>query len=96
MDFKLSVGVDTTGILLGPIPYTELHMNISWQSFNIEPRLMLLFIGIHNAWDAVTYHVFAKKPKHEESLSRSHRIEAKRMSCHGALTAAESNSTVPK
>jgi hypothetical protein len=23
--------------------------------------LMLLFIGIHNAWDAVTYHVFAKK-----------------------------------
>ena len=33
--------------------------------------LMLLFIGIHNAWDAVTYHVFVKKPKHEESLSRS-------------------------
>jgi hypothetical protein len=22
--------------------------------------LLLLFIGIHNAWDAVTYHVFAK------------------------------------
>ena len=23
--------------------------------------LMLLFIGIHNAWDAVTYHVFIKR-----------------------------------
>jgi hypothetical protein len=22
--------------------------------------LLLLFIGIHNAWDAVTYHVFVK------------------------------------
>ena len=29
--------------------------------------LMLLFIGIHNAWDAVTYHVFVKKPQHEEA-----------------------------
>ena len=26
--------------------------------------LLLLFIGIHNAWDAVTYHVFVKK--HEQ------------------------------
>jgi hypothetical protein len=26
--------------------------------------LLLLFIGIHNAWDAVTYHVFTKKQKH--------------------------------
>ena len=24
--------------------------------------LLLLFIGIHNAWDAATYHVFVKKP----------------------------------
>jgi hypothetical protein len=23
--------------------------------------LLLLFIGIHNAWDAVTYHMFVKK-----------------------------------
>jgi hypothetical protein len=23
--------------------------------------LLLLFVGIHNAWDAVTYHVFAKR-----------------------------------
>jgi hypothetical protein len=25
--------------------------------------LLLLFVGIHNAWDAVTYHVFVNKPK---------------------------------
>jgi hypothetical protein len=24
--------------------------------------LLLLFIGIHNAWDGVTYHVFVNKP----------------------------------
>jgi len=27
--------------------------------------LVLLFVGIHNAWDAVTYHVFVAKPKQE-------------------------------
>lgn len=29
--------------------------------------LLLLFIGIHNAWDAVTYHVFVKKRKKREA-----------------------------
>jgi hypothetical protein len=29
--------------------------------------LLLLFIGIHNAWDAVTYHVFVIKPKHDKA-----------------------------
>jgi hypothetical protein len=29
--------------------------------------LLLLFIGIHNAWDAVTYHVFVKKQHHHEA-----------------------------
>lgn len=29
--------------------------------------LLLLFIGIHNAWDAVTYHIFVAKPKAEEN-----------------------------
>ena len=28
--------------------------------------LLLLFVGIHNAWDAVTYHVFVKPEKNEE------------------------------
>jgi hypothetical protein len=28
--------------------------------------LLLLFTGIHNAWDAVTYHVFVNKRRHQE------------------------------
>jgi len=32
--------------------------------------LLLLFIGIHNAWDSVTYTVFVHKPKHEEATHR--------------------------
>ena len=28
--------------------------------------LLLLFIGIHNAWDGVTYHVFVKKTNLED------------------------------
>jgi hypothetical protein len=27
--------------------------------------LLLLFIGIHNAWDAVTYHIFVRRRQHE-------------------------------
>jgi hypothetical protein len=34
--------------------------------------LLLLFIGIHNAWDAVTYHVFVKNHRQgAASLSTS-------------------------
>jgi hypothetical protein len=29
--------------------------------------LLLLFVGIHNAWDIVTYHVFVKKHEEKES-----------------------------
>jgi hypothetical protein len=29
--------------------------------------LLLLFIGIHNAWDIVTYHVFVRGPEQRES-----------------------------
>jgi hypothetical protein len=32
--------------------------------------LLLLFIGIHNAWDAVTYHIFVKKPQQDEAEQR--------------------------
>jgi hypothetical protein len=27
--------------------------------------LLLLFVGIHNAWDAVTYHIFVKRSGRE-------------------------------
>jgi hypothetical protein len=29
--------------------------------------LLLLFIGIHNAWDAVTYHVFVRRREQQDS-----------------------------
>ena len=29
--------------------------------------LLLLFIGIHNAWDTVVWHVFVRKREHRES-----------------------------
>ena len=32
--------------------------------------LLLLFCGIHNAWDAVTYHVFNRKPEQQEPENR--------------------------
>lgn len=33
--------------------------------------LVLLFVGIHNAWDAVTYHIFTKK-KRQDGDERQH------------------------
>ena len=32
--------------------------------------LLLLFIGIHNAWDAVTYHVFVRKQGQQQAERR--------------------------
>jgi hypothetical protein len=29
--------------------------------FLVGAAVLLLFIGIHNAWDAVTYHVFVRR-----------------------------------
>jgi hypothetical protein len=40
----------------------------TWCLFGVATAaLLLLFIGIHNAWDAVTYHVFVIKPKHDQA-----------------------------
>ena len=33
--------------------------------------LLLLFAGIHNAWDAITYHIFVVKPKTQETGRRA-------------------------
>ena len=30
-------------------------------------ELLLLFIGIHNAWDTVTYHIFVRRPEQLEA-----------------------------
>ena len=32
--------------------------------------LLLLFIGIHNAWDAVTYHVFVSRREQRDAERR--------------------------
>jgi hypothetical protein len=32
--------------------------------------LLLLFIGIHNAWDAVIYHVFVRRGEKDEGESK--------------------------
>ena len=32
--------------------------------------LILLFVGIHNAWDAVTYHVFSVRKKRQADDAR--------------------------
>lgn len=37
--------------------------------------LLLLFVGIHNAWDGVTYHVFVSRPKHQKKTSASNHEE---------------------
>ena len=40
--------------------------------------LLLLFIGIHNAWDAVTYHVFFRKEGQDDSQGKDTHAESKR------------------
>jgi hypothetical protein len=32
--------------------------------------LLLLFVGIHNAWDTVTYHVFVRKRDDRENQQK--------------------------
>jgi hypothetical protein len=33
--------------------------------------LLLLYVGIHNAWDTVIYHTFVKKPKERQKEEQS-------------------------
>jgi len=55
--------------VLPVVAYTALTIAGGWAFFQPCPALylvgaaslLLLFIGIHNAWDAVTYHVFVLK-----------------------------------
>jgi len=54
--------------------YVMLIGSAYWVHFETKPAsfivaaatLLLLFIGIHNAWDAVTYHVLADKQEPED------------------------------
>ena len=50
----------------------EARAHVYGPTFGIAAAVMLLlFIGIHNAWDAVTYHVFVVRSKRPHSESGS-------------------------
>jgi hypothetical protein len=43
-----------------------IHSSEPWAMFGVgAAALLLLFSGIHNAWDAVTYHVYVKPERRE-------------------------------
>jgi hypothetical protein len=48
---------------------TRNHLRVAL--FGVGAAALLLFIGIHNAWDAVTYHIYVIKPKQQETERRS-------------------------
>jgi hypothetical protein len=58
-------------LLLPLAAYTTLAVSACVAATHTRPALfvlaaaalLLLFIGIHNAWDTVTWHVFVRKPK---------------------------------
>ena len=33
----------------------------------LAAAMLLLFVGIHNAWDAVTYHILVVRPKRRDT-----------------------------
>ena len=44
------------------------HGNARWPMFGVAAAaLLLLFVGIHNAWDAATYHVFVARHKRQDA-----------------------------
>lgn len=53
------------GILAGSAYVARLHARGALFGLGAA-ALLLLFIGIHNAWDSVTYHVFSKRREHRK------------------------------
>ena len=48
------------------------RVNVGRTLFGVgAAALLLLFIGIHNAWDAVTYHVFSRQQHGASSMGNS-------------------------
>ena len=62
-------------LLLPLAAYAMLAVSAAVGNSNTRPALfvvgaatlILLFIGIHNAWDGVTYHVFTRREEHPET-----------------------------
>lgn len=45
---------------------------VYWPLFGVaSAALLLLFIGIHNAWDAATYHIFEVRPRRDDTQSKA-------------------------
>ena len=38
----------------------------TWGSLAVAVALIFLFIGIHNAWDSIAYHVLVNRPNTKE------------------------------
>jgi hypothetical protein len=61
-------------VLLPLVVYTMLAVSAYVARSHARPALfvvgaatlLLLFVGIHNAWDAITYHVFVNRPGQSE------------------------------
>ena len=68
----------TFHVLLPLAAYGTLLVSAGCAPFQIRPALfleaaavlVLLFVGIHNAWDAVTYHVFVQKREQEKPTKK--------------------------
>jgi hypothetical protein len=72
-------------VLLPFSAYAALVVSAGAAQFNARPAfflvaaaaLLLLFVGIHNAWDAVTYHVFVRRQEQREGKSPAKSKEKK-------------------
>lgn len=57
-----------TLLICAPIAVYHTHTSLF---AGAAATLTLLFVGIHNAWDAVTYHVFSKPTEDKKNRRRS-------------------------
>ena len=57
-------------MLAGSAYVTDVHARLALFVVG-GATLLLLFVGIHNAWDAVTYHVFSRAGEQPEAVSAS-------------------------
>jgi hypothetical protein len=67
--FHLLFPLAAYGTLAGSAYAARLHARAALFSVGAA-ALMLLFVGIHNAWDAITYHVFARRQAHHQPEPR--------------------------
>ncbi len=67
--FHVLLPLAAYAILAGSFFAVRSHVRAALFSIAVAV-LLLLFTGIHNAWDAVTYHVFARKHGQREGEER--------------------------